>query len=56
MGHDILGQHLHHANFTRPSALGIDRVEIAAREKFQRGENLGAEKFGAAAIMGEGHQ
>ncbi len=51
--HDVFGQHLDHADFARPCALRGHRVEIAVPVKLQRGKDMRAEQFGAAAVMGQ---
>ena len=49
---NVAGQHLDHANLTRPCACGCCRVKIAMFEQLHRGENLRAKQFGSAAVMG----
>ena len=45
--HDVLGQHLDHADFASPCAHGVHRVEIAVLEQRQRGEDLRPENIAA---------
>ena len=53
---NVSGQHLHHADFTRPCAFGLDRIEVTFLEQFEGGENLWAKQLWAAAIMREGQK
>ena len=53
---NILGQHLHHANLACPSAGGGGRVEIAAFEQGDGGQQLWPKQRRSAAIMGQGGQ
>ena len=53
---NILRQHLHHANLSRPSPCRFGRAKVAMLVEFERRKNLRTEKLWPAAVMAECHQ
>ena len=53
---NVAGQHLDHADFTRPGTGGFRWREVSLRVKLKCRKDLGAEQFRAAAVVRQSHQ